>query len=352
MIKTKNTSQLTETRLKNLERQIEEKHTEIYEKEMKFARNYGRENRPRPDEAISPFVRPILEVYALLFQKVNKELQNLLREIDTEAEIAKSAFSQLSGQKAEVMRKINIRKSALEDLETKYPWKLLPLLFIFAGIILVSEIFLNAFGFSIFGNSLLFSMLISLGVSMAIVIIFHLFIKTIAYAKTLLHKVLIYTAWVIAITVFFYYVGLFRELYLKSNGFQDNIPILGFIIFNWFLLLGAAYILSKCPTWEEITKKYHHIQHSRELRKFKKSLFEIENELNEVGMKMEILKRDKEHIASKDTVMERWIVGMMRKTLADWRSENIGTRTDGFSDLNTIDQNDFLNTNNLKTQLQ
>ncbi|MGE0637680.1 MAG: hypothetical protein AB7P01_14640 [Bacteroidia bacterium] len=350
-MKTTTFSAFAQTRVEALETEIEQEHQVIHEEALKKSRFFAQENRPAPKEAINSYVRPIIEGYSLLTNKVKMGLSKLILEIENELSICKTSIAQLSGQKATLVKEINLKRSALEKYVTTYPWRVLPLVLLFAAIMLVSEVLFNALAFQVFGNSLLFSILIALGITLAVVVVFHLFQKSLTLAKTLLHRILIVIFWVCIITLFFYFLGVFRNSFFESNENNNEVPLLGFIIINWILLIATGYILGKCPQWADVMNKYEELKGKRKIRKLTKSLSALDAELNKRETTQKALERDRDHIPSLQEELSNWISSMTRKTLSDFVMENVANRTDGHSNFNTFDKEDFLNITNPKLQL-
>lgn len=328
-----------------IEREAMATHEANQKDAVKNARSFGWANKPKPAEAINPYVRPYIESYGLSFQRIKKELSKLLFEIEHELALCRSAISQLIEKRTSLEKQITEGKSNLTTLVVNFTWLSVLKLYVIEFLLLIAETAFNGFAFQIFGGSLIFSLFISAGITIAIVLLYHVFQLTLAYAKTTPLKAAILVSWVLFITLFFYYLATFRNMYLQQNNLPNEISTVAFIVVNWVLLIAAGYVFSKFPSRKERRDKKEYNRVMKELKGLQVAHTKLMTELNAAETEEKLLVSDRNKITSHDLELEKWISGLMRSTLSIFISENISARSDGHSQLNTFDQNDFLNTN-------
>jgi len=331
--------------LEAIEQEIHRKHTLLNDESKDKGRFFGKQNLPSPKQSINHFVLFIIEGYRVIHQEAKRDLEKISRDTDSAIEQLDDRISQFTSGSHQLIHDLAILDKELPKDTTGYPWRFLPFAIVAVLFLLAAETGFNGVAFQIFRQSLFFSVIMAVGVSAAIMLLFHGYRKTITLAKTTTQRWLIILGWVVFYTLVFYYIADFRMEYLKETDSAEEISPMAFIIVNWLLLLSTGYVLSKFPTWEALKVKLNRKQLERSIAEKIRQKAQTDRELGEMKTHRAALTKDYQNMSKCEANMRDWINSLARQSVSDFLHENIQYRTDGNSSFGNFDVDDPLQHN-------
>lgn len=308
----------------------------------RLGRFFGTENRPKQGESLGNYIHPIIKACEVLYQTVKMELGSIQASIKNEIQICKASLGQLYEKRQEFKRQKNVYEHMLGQ-ETKYSLGLLLILCSLLFLILGADTFFNGTVFQIFGNGFITSILMGLGFSLALLLLFHAFKKTIELAKNDLQKQLIVLAWIVFLTAIFYFLGDYRTVWLIARGGSGEISTIGYILFNWLFVLAGAVILSKIPHLHEIKLVLDNARAEDRVRVIQKKIDETQKKINKLEERLRCLEQELENLPWYENDLKKLIESTAKEAVSEFISENLKARTDGSSSYSSFNQNDIFN---------
>ncbi|MBK9638727.1 MAG: hypothetical protein IPO63_13285 [Bacteroidetes bacterium] len=208
---------------------------ELKELAQKNAQHFAKSDNPKAEDAsLDPYTNDIRTGYEALQAKVLHKLQPATHfpEASIDADHLKEKDKQLD---------IEIRKN--EDQNKKDEYELgnfrpssikgrLRLTVLLTLILTIGETIFNAISFSVLGENLLFSLFLSLTISVAALVLAHFSAFLFKSAKSTVHKWLIAFVTLLIVSALFSALAVFRANYLEYH--QVHISPVYFFIFNIF----------------------------------------------------------------------------------------------------------------------
>ncbi|MCF8278218.1 MAG: hypothetical protein K9J17_15935 [Flavobacteriales bacterium] len=333
------------SQLEAIEQEIHRKHTRLNDESKDKGRFFGRQNVPLPKQPINHYIRFIVEGYKVIFQEAKRDIEKISSDMDSTIEQLDDRISQFTEVSRHLTYNLAILDKELPKDTTGYPWSFLPYAIVAVIFMLAAETGFNGVAFQIFGQSLFFSVIMAVGVSASIMLLFHGYRKTLALAKTPATRWLIILGWVVFYTVVFYFLAQLRMDYLKAVDSAEEISPVMFILVNWLLLLATGYVLSKFPTWEALKVKLTRKQMEKNIADKARQKAETERELAEMQTYRRAVSIDYGNMPKYETNMRDWINSLARQSVSDFLHENIQYRTDGNSSFGNFDVDDPLQQN-------
>lgn len=335
----------TKDRLEEIEQNIQEKHEDLNKEAKDKGSYFGKQNLPGSKEPINNYVRPVIEGYRVVFQEAKRAIEKVSATVETSIDQLDDQITQWAEKAKTVHHEIGILEKQLPSDKSDYPWQIFPLVLLGAIFMIAAETGFNGVSFQVLGQSFLVSIVMAIGVSVAIVLLFHGFKKTLMWAKNPLQRWLIITGWIVFYTIVFYFLAALRQEYLEASGGNHEVSKLMFIIVNWLMLLATAFVLSKFPSWEAIQMKLKRSPIEKKLKEKRKEKERLDRELSEKKTQYRMLERDFQNMPKYEEGLRDLLGVMARKTVSDFLHENIQYRSDGNSNFGSFDPNDVLNTN-------
>ncbi len=338
-------SSFSREKLKKVEKDIQEKHEDLNQEAKSQGAHFGRQNLPQKDEPINNYLRPVIEGYRVVFQEAKRAVEGISGEIETALDQLDDQIEQWQGKVKKALHEKSLLVKEFPKDKSNYPWKIFPLV-LFGIIFMVgAETGFNGVAFQVLGQNLLISILMAIGVSVGIVLLFHFFKRSLAWGTTPLQKHLIILGWIVFYTALFYLLAELRQEYLAANGESHNIPKLMFVAVNWLMLLATAFILQWFPSRDAIQALMKRKPLERQIAIKENELKRLEQELSEKKTQKKILERDMLNMPKYENSTRALLSVMARKSVSDFLHENLQYRSDGNSSFGAFDTEDVLNTN-------
>jgi hypothetical protein len=313
-----------------LEKLILAKDSELKELAQKNARHLASRNLPAKDENdLSPYTNDLRSGYSALGAEMLAKLQpeTHFPEAKMDADYLREKDRQIAD---EIKRKDDLNRNALFELGSFNPKGLLSRIrfaVFMTAIIGLGEILFNTKAFEITGENLLFAFLLSVSISVAVFAFAHFMSFKYKEAETKLkrRRVAIFT--LIAATLLFTSLAVFRSRYLATHDIHVN-PVYFVIINLFFFLVSALLSIYTLPTWAEIKGNFARIKlfQSIEHRNKEIELLKTEKE----SIKVLVLENTKHRlrISFYANYSAERIRKMYHEALATFKSTNLIFRTD------------------------
>lgn len=338
-------SSFTREKFRDIEQEVQAKHHALNTEAKEKGQYFGKQNLPTHAEPINNYVRPIIEGYRIIYQEAKRAMERVTGEVEAAIDQLDDQIVQWKDKVKVIVHDISMLEKQLTVDNSNYPWRIFPLVLIGALFMVSAETGFNGVSFQIFGQNLFVSIIMAVGVSVALVLLFHGFKKSLTWAKTQAQRWAIIAGWIVFYTVVFYFLAELRQMYLVANGEEHNISKLMFILVNWLMLLATAFLLSKFPSWQAIQARMARKPIERKIKKKIEEKERVEKELSEKLTQLKALERDRANAPKYDDGTRDLIGVMARKTVSDFLHENIQYRSDGNSSFGSFDAKDPLNTN-------
>ncbi len=195
-------------------------------------------------------------------------------------------------------------------------------------ILTIGETVFNAISFSVFGENLLFALILSLAISIAILSLAHFSAFLFKSVKSNMHRLLIVVCTLLLVSGIFTALAVFRTQYLAYHDVSIN-PF-HFFIFNLFFFLVAALVsVFLLPTWQDIKGNLHKMKLEKVINKRRSEI----TTLKEQKAQIKTIVLDNTKIRIRDsyyaTYLIEYINKLYRETLEQFKTCNLTFRTDG-----------------------
>lgn len=314
-----------------LEEIIKKRDKELKAKAVEKARENAKKNLPEADKTgqfaiLTSDIKASYEELAMEVFQYNQP-ETLLPELYMDNEKAKEQekicledIKKLEHQNLSDERNLNNEKPV--DLMSKYRKGYLLLLIIGAG-----ELFFNTMAFQAIGDNLLFSLLIALSVTVAMLMLAHYSAILIKKETRTKQKIFIGVSSLLIVTGVCLVMAYLRSEYMAKNGISINMLL--FLILNIGLFAVAALVsYTQMPSWEEI----------KENQRIKKICQAIEKRTNQINNLKQNIKNVKDalietnKIRTKISYDTKYKIAVIQKKYLEavslYKCENIDFRSD------------------------
>jgi len=313
-----------------LENIIKKKDIELKELARKNAAHFATRNCPRPmGDKLLPYIGDIKGGYEELAAYIQQYLQPATHypearmEADYANEKNKQLISDIAGRQEQNQNDaFDLQRFNPHNIGSRIRTALILTLIIFIG-----DSTFNTAAFQLTGQSLLFSLLLSISLSFAVFILTHLAPLLYKEATTRLKKTLIVIGTLTLATTLFIALAVFRSALFASQ--SVSIKPVYFVIINLFFFIVSAllsyYIL---PGYEEIKEHWIQLMNHKNIRKREKEINQLQKDQGD--LKSDILKSAKHHVRTSNYAMylvER-TKKMYQEAVAIFQSTNLAFRSD------------------------
>ena len=340
-MKTETFSSNMQEKLEELQEHIKEEHAKTDANAAKKGRELGSDNLPKTESPIGHFVGSILEDCRVLYQHGMRTMDSIGTHLDSSIKQIQEQIDQKTKVIEGLIHKIKQLKNDLPTDSTSYLWRFFKFVVIGVLFILASEVAFNGLAFQVMGGSLISNMAMAIGVSMAIVILFHAFQWTLGFAKNRWQRIAIITGWVVLYTVIFIFLAQLRVQYLEATESGRNISPVMFVVTNWLLLLGAGVLMRLLPSWGALQVRMNRKDRDKEIAKLEKQLQQLLAERDDLSTHKAGLASDKENLSKHEKHLHDEVVTLARRSLMTFKEENIRYRSDGHCELGTLHPEEF-----------
>lgn len=294
-------------------------------------KRFAQSNRPAPvGDNYHIYIGEAKAGYERVLAKVQQMLQP-----DSQAEQAKIENNFLRGKVEALTDAINISDNkiinAKEDLEKHggngILFRLLILLFV-TLLISSGETFFATDSLQVLGGNLLFSMFISISISVALMVAAHVIPILYKEQPTVFRKRLVLIISTMLVIGVFSGLAFLRSEYLSKQGIEAN-P-LTFIMINLFLF-GACtlFVSATMPEWGEIKRYFRHLTQYSALAKLKKENLALKAELHSIITQVEEKAKERANLCDYAKYVVNTIKALYRESAEMFKSANLASRTDG-----------------------
>jgi len=313
-----------------LENTIKKKDAEIKERVRKNAMHYASRNCPRPmGDKLLPYIGEAKGGYEELAAYIQQYLQPATHypEARMEADYANEKNKQLISDIANWEEQNQNDSYDLQRFNPHNVGSRIRTALILTLIIFIGDSTFNTAAFQLTGQSLLFSLLLSISLSFAVFILTHLAPLLYKEATTRLKKTLIVIGTLTLATTLFIALAVFRSALFASQ--SVSIKPVYFVIINLFFFIVSAllsyYIL---PCYEEIKEHWIQLMNHKNIRKREKEINQLKKDKE--NLKTDILKSAKHHMRT--TYYSKYLVErtkkMYQEAVAIFQSTNLAFRSD------------------------
>ncbi|HLG35752.1 MAG TPA: hypothetical protein VI757_12795 [Bacteroidia bacterium] len=145
------------------------------------------------------------------------------------------------------------------------------------AIIFLGEIIFNAKSFQITGENLLFALIISFSISLAIAIFSHIASFMYKGARTKVERWLVVGGSLLLVSAVFTVLAVFRSDYLSHH--DVNVSPANFVLFNlFFFIVSALLSFFLLPTWHEIKENLRHVRLHYVMKKRNRHIKKLKDE--------------------------------------------------------------------------
>jgi hypothetical protein len=174
------------------------------------------------------------------------------------------------------------------------------------SIITFGEILFNTKAFQVTGENLLFAMILSVGVSFAVLIFSHITPMLFKSVKKNWQRYMVILGSLFIVTGMFIGLAMLRSTYLESHDVHIN-PFYFVIINLFFFIVSALLSFFVLPSWTEIKENGHKLKMLSAIKKRNKEIL--------------LLRAEKEKI--KETILERNMLRIRIAHYANYTTERI-----------------------------
>jgi hypothetical protein len=314
-----------------LEAYITKKDAELKELMRSNAKHLAKTSRPIANgDKLSFYTGEVKSGYEQLSAYTNKFLQPDSQA--TQAKIEDDHFKQKAKSLSEAISHKENKINNAESQQEKHNSASISLRFwavvIITFIISSGEAFFTTDSLQTLGGSLLFSLFISISISLAIMAASHMipYIYKIQ-PTTLRRRIVLLISLVLVIGVFSGLAHL-RSEYLAKQDIVAN-PLI-FVLLNLFLfsvstVLSYAYM----PTWEEIKEHFRHVKLSRAIHKHKKENRSMKEEIEAITASVMEKTQDRINLGYYSMHSTKRIKALYKESVEVFKSTNLAYRTDG-----------------------
>jgi len=194
-------------------------------------------------------------------------------------------------------------------------------------IISVGDTIFNTKSFQVTGESLLFALLLSISVSIAVLVLSHITPFLYKAAKTKFYRRLVVFSSLGLATATFSVLAIFRSIYLAGHDVHIN-PSFFVIVNLFFFIVSTLLSFFILPTWDEIKQNAKHLLALKRINKRKKEIEQLKKQREEI--KITILERTKERfrIIHYANYANDRIRKMYFEAVEAFKSTNLTYRTD------------------------
>ncbi len=313
-----------------LEEMIQKRDSELKEQTRKNAKHFARQNLPAPEsDNISHYTGEIKAGYEKLASEVMHYLQPEAHfpEAKMDADFFKEKDKNLENEIK--VREDNNRNDEYEMGNFNHGSIVKRMIWagILSLIVTLGEIIFNTKAFQVTGESMLFALILSFSVSVAVLAFAHFSTFLYKGAKTTLQRRLILFGCLTFVTIVFSVLAIFRSEYLADHEVHINPSY--FVVVNLFFFIVSAFLsFFILPTWTEIKQNTQHLLTLKRINKRKKEIGKLKQERQEI--KKTVLERTKDRlrvIHYANSANDR-IRKMYFETLEIFKSTNLMYRTD------------------------
>ena len=263
---------------------------EIIDLALKAGKIFGVRNLPEPfGDILNSYIGDIKTKCESMITFLDDmiQAQSHIPEFNSERRKVQEEEERISGENSKI---IQIIKNILIELEgiilNDINLKIRTIIIFFVFLFIAESIF-NAMGFEAFGENLLFSMILGMGMTLMIVLGSHglgVQVQRIESRKT---RIIVVVSVLIIALPFFYSLAYLRNYVLAKEG-VTGIGIMSFIIFNYaFFIISSFLTYNYWPTKEERRKyvdykrlKAEQTKKEKELKNNNDHITKLHQELN------------------------------------------------------------------------
>lgn len=269
---------------KELEEMIDQKDKRLKEQAAKNARHLAELNVPPLSKGtLSSFISEYKAGYEEIIAAVHHFLEtgSHLIKGKTEYDHARKNEKELE---AEISRKIELNNNDKHDMEGYNPRAIALRKFrsyLAVGIFFIVETILNTGAFQIFGDSLLFALIISAGISAVVFALAHIAPLIYKECTTRMQRILTVVVALLIATAIFTVTTIVRADYFRNEGIHTNASV--FIVYNLAIFIVSAvlsYFLF--PSWKEIKEDRRKARIYLKIQKRKADIIRLQKELKKV----------------------------------------------------------------------
>jgi len=301
------------------------------EREGRF---HGNENRPKSNEDIAPYVETAFQSSAVLYHSIRNVIGNAVVHFTNVAEGSKATIEGLQRERNEFRK----RRNHLENVKSVgYTVNALLVMTMILLLLLSAETYFNSKAFQIFGLGLPSSIAMGCGFSLAVLILAHVALRTLAFARNALEVRLIIVSWILFFTALFFFLGEYRNAYLDAIGGGYHVSIFSFILFNWLFLIAGAVVLSKFPSIAELKIIVDEALAIWRIDRLDRKVRAIEKEIAEQESILIAASQELRNMPWYEDSERKLVESIAKEARSRFVSENLKARTDGYAPYATYD---------------
>lgn len=243
---------------------------------QRSARHYAANNRPQPvGDSLLPYIPEIISGYERHAADILRMLQPETHYPDGKMDIERASLKQanLDYEIEELEKKISSEEPSVKGFnEIEFNFTKRKIVWVII-LMMAGETAYNTGAFQAISENLLFALILSVAITVAVVLAGHTAASLYKRAKDRTQRIGVVVGSFTIMSIVFYCFALLRTWYLSKHGVEIN-PLL-FAVFNLFFFVVMALIsFFFLPTWEELKNAKQLEKMHEALQKKKKDLKE------------------------------------------------------------------------------
>ncbi len=298
---------------------------------QKNAQHFAKRNLPSPEDgSLGPYTNDIRSGYEALQAEMLQKLQPATHfpESSMDADHLKEKDKQLD---VEIKKREDLNKNEEYEMGQYRPTSIrgrLQLALFVTIVLTVGETIFNAISFSVFGENLLFSLLLSFAISIAVLTLAHFGAFLIKAAKTSWQRWGITIATLVVASGLLSALAVFRSNYLAYHNVYIS-PFYFYQVNLFFFLVAGLISVLLLPTWQDIKDNMHKLKLEKDIKKRKSEVDSFKEQ--KANLKKIVL--DNTKVRLRDAYYATYQIGyinkLYRETLEQFKTCNLSYRTDG-----------------------
>ena len=275
---------ITNHRIPAIEDLICNGEAEITQLAIKRAKHLAQSNQPAPTgDKLDPYIGEIRTASEKLAAKFAHQLQPAkhLPQGKMDIDIAEEKVATLL---KEIEAKQKQNQNDLYEIDHFNPKSFQTILTwgsLLTGIIFIGEILFNTKAFLITGDNLLFALIISFSISVAVALAAHVAAFLYKKAKNAFQRRLVTFISLAIMTIVFLALSMLRTAYLEKH--DVHISPVYFVIFNlFFFIISSVASFGILPGWEAVLKNLHDLRIYKGVQKRKKFIRKLNEEKEKI----------------------------------------------------------------------
>jgi len=316
-----------------LESMMQKRDAELKDKAVKIAKFFAKKNLPSPNgDDLSQYTGEIKTGYEKLSSEIRHFIQPLenLKDAGIDADYYRE---QDKNHESEIKIREDQNRNDEYELgdftQSNIPIRI-RIALITTMVITLGEILFNTKAFQVTGENMLFALILSICISLAVFFFSHATSLLYKAVKNKVQRRIVITGALLIVSGLFMALAVFRSRYLESHDVHIN-PFYFVIINLFFFIVSTILSFFVMPSWTEIKENNYKLKTYYAINKRKKEIEVLKAKREEI--KKTIMERTKMRmrIAHHANYASDRVRKMLKETIEIFKTTNLTYRTDGMT---------------------